>query len=51
MDPYLDAIRDDSRFGDIVSEIESLNAAMRERVAEAEASGDWAQLLALASSS
>ena len=50
-DPFLDAIRDDSRFGGILSEIESLNAAARARAAEAEETGDWAPLLALAGSS
>ena len=50
-DPYLDVIRDDSRFGDILTEIESMNAAMREQAGDAEATGDWSSLLALAGSS
>jgi TolB-like protein/Tfp pilus assembly protein PilF len=50
-DPYLDAIRDDSRFVAVLAEIESLNAVMRQRASEAEATGDWAQLRALAGSS
>jgi len=49
-DPFLDAIRDDSRFADIVSELESLNGVMYSRVIEAEESGDWAPLRALAGS-
>jgi tetratricopeptide (TPR) repeat protein len=49
-DPFLDAIRDDSRYADIVSELESLNGVMHSRVIEAEESGDWAPLRALAGS-
>ena len=47
-DPFLDSIRDDGRYGDIVSELESLNGVMRTRVMEAEESGDWSALRALA---
>ena len=49
-DPFLDSIRDDSRFADIVSELEALNGAMHSRVIEAEESGDWAPLRVLAGS-
>ena len=49
-DPFLDAIRTDSRFTDILNELEALNAAMRTRLAEAEATGNWAPLRALAGS-
>ncbi len=49
-DPFLDAIRDDSRYADIVSELESLNGVMHTRLMEAEGSGDWASLRALAGS-
>jgi TolB-like protein len=49
-DPFLDSIRDDSRYADIVSELESLNGVMHSRVIEAEESGDWASLRALAGS-
>jgi TolB-like protein/Tfp pilus assembly protein PilF len=50
-DPFLDSIRDDSRFVAIVGELETLNGVMRARVLEAEASGNWAALTALAGSS
>jgi hypothetical protein len=50
-DPLLGSIRNDSRFVEIVSELDALNAAMRERVIEAEESGDWAALRALAGAS
>ena len=50
-DPYLDSIRNDSRFDGILSEIEAFIAAMRARATEAEESGEWASLLALAGSS
>jgi len=49
-DPFLDSIRDDSRFAAIVSELEILNEVMRTRVLQAEASGDWAALRAIAGS-
>jgi tetratricopeptide (TPR) repeat protein len=49
-DPFLDSIRDDKRFADIVSELESLNGIMYSRVIEAEESGDWTTLRALAGS-
>jgi len=49
-DPFLDSIRDDSRFAAIVSELESLNGVMRSRVMEAEETGNWAPLRALAGS-
>ncbi len=49
-DPFLESIRDDRRFADIVSELESLNGAMHSRVIEAEKTGNWAALRALAGS-
>ena len=49
-DPFLDSIRDDSRFADIISELESLNGIMRSRIIEAEETGDWAPLRAIAGS-
>jgi TolB-like protein/Flp pilus assembly protein TadD len=50
-DPFLDSIRGDRRFDAIVNELESLNAEMHQSVIEAEESGDWTTLLALAGSS
>ena len=50
-DPFLASIRDDSRFADIIRNLESLNAEMQRRVVEAEETGDWSPLLALAGSS
>ena len=50
-DPFLASIRDDSRFAEFIRNLESLNAEMHRRVIEAEESGDWAPLLALAGSS
>jgi len=47
-DPFLGSIRDDSRYAEIVSELESLNDVMRTRVMEAEESGNWSALRALA---
>jgi hypothetical protein len=49
-DPLLDSIRDDARFVAIVSELEVLNDVMRKRVSEAEETGDWTALRALAGS-
>ena len=49
-DPFLDSIRDDSRFAGILSELESLNGVMRSRVMETEETGNWAPLRALAGS-
>ena len=50
-DPFLGSIRDDSRFDTIVSEVGSFNAEMYKRVLEAEETGDWASLRALAGTS
>jgi len=50
-DPFLDSIRDDARFTAIVSELEVLNEVMRMRVSQAEQTGDWSALRALAGSS
>ncbi len=47
-DPYLDTLRDDVRFRAIVAEVDADIARMRERAEQAEASGDWQPLLALA---
>jgi TolB-like protein/Tfp pilus assembly protein PilF len=47
-DPYLTGLRDDTRFRAIVAEVDADIARMRERAAQAEASGDWQPLLALA---
>jgi TolB-like protein/Tfp pilus assembly protein PilF len=47
-DPYLAELRDDPRFRQIVAETDADIARMRERVAQAEASGNWEPLLALA---
>ncbi len=44
--PYLDSIRDNPRFKSIQAEIEADIALMRERAHRAEASGDWATLIA-----
>ena len=49
-DPFLDSIRDDSRYADIVSELELLNGVMHSRLIEAEETGNWAPLRALAGS-
>jgi TolB-like protein/Tfp pilus assembly protein PilF len=49
-DPFLDSIRDDTRFTGIVSELEALNEIMRTRAMQAEESGDWATLRSLAGS-
>ncbi len=50
-DPFLDSIRDDARFTEILDELDTLNAAIRARVTEAEQTGNWAALRALAGSS
>jgi len=47
-DPYLTGLRDDPRFRAIVAEVDADIARMRERAMQAEASGDWQPLLALA---
>lgn len=47
-DPYLTELRDHPRFRAIVAETNADIARMRERAAQAEASGDWQPLLALA---
>jgi hypothetical protein len=47
-DPYLENLRKDARFRSIVAEVDADIARMRERAAQAEASGDWQPLLALA---
>ncbi len=50
-DPFITSIRGDRGFAAIVGEIEILNSAMQARVAEAERTGNWAALRALAGSS
>ena len=47
-DPYLAGLRNDPRFRNMVAETDADIARMRERAAQAEASGDWQPLLALA---
>ena len=49
-DPFLDSIRGDSRFAAIVSELELLNGVMHSRLIEAEETGNWAPLKAIAGS-
>jgi len=49
-DPFLDSIRDDSRFAAVLDDLEALNEVMRTRVMQAEESGDWATLRSLAGS-
>ncbi|MFQ6004674.1 MAG: tetratricopeptide repeat protein [Woeseia sp.] len=50
-DPYLESIRDEPEYQAIASEIDGAVIKMQERVAEAEASGNWDELMALAESS
>ncbi len=50
-DPFLAVIRDDSGFAALVGELDTLNAAMHARVSEAQRTGNWAALRALAGSS
>jgi TolB-like protein/Tfp pilus assembly protein PilF len=47
-DPFLVSLRDDARFRALVAETDADIARMRERAAQAEASGNWQPLLALA---
>ena len=47
-DPFLTLLRDDSRFNVILDEISESVAMMRDRVFQAESSGDWDSLRALA---
>lgn len=48
IDPYFESLRDDARFAGLLDEIATLNDAMYQRVLDAETSGDWAALTALA---
>jgi len=50
-DPYLVSIRDDPRFLAVLDELETLNELMHTRVMQAEESGNWDALRALAGSS
>ncbi len=50
LDPYLDSIRDRPEFQAMASEIDDAVMLMQERVAEAEASDNWDDLRALATS-
>ncbi|MBT8444394.1 MAG: tetratricopeptide repeat protein [Gammaproteobacteria bacterium] len=45
LDPYLEAIRDHPEFLAIIAEIDAVLAIMGARVVQAEASGDWDELL------
>ena len=47
-DPYFAPLHDDPRFIGILAELDELNGRMYERVLEAEDSGDWQPLLAMA---
>lgn len=47
-DPFLAGVGDDARFRAIVAEVDADIARMRERAEQAQASGDWQPLLALA---
>jgi TolB-like protein/tetratricopeptide (TPR) repeat protein len=51
IDPFLESIRDDSRFQAISSELDSHNAEMYQRLLDTEKSGDWDSLMALAGTS
>jgi tetratricopeptide (TPR) repeat protein len=48
VDPYLDGIRDDPRFEQMLAEVEDHLAVMRDRIDKAEASGDLGGLRAMA---
>jgi tetratricopeptide (TPR) repeat protein len=50
IDPYLDSIRGRPEFQAMVDELDEAVALMQERVARAEATGDWESLRALAGS-
>lgn len=50
-DPFLASIHDDERFAEILTELELKTTAIHVRVIEAEQSGNWAALRALAGSS
>ena len=51
IDPFLESIRDDSRFRAISIELDTLNAEMYQRLLDTEKSGDWDSLMALAGTS
>jgi TolB-like protein/Flp pilus assembly protein TadD len=50
IDPFFADLRDDDRFISLLGRLDALKAEMYERVLEAEATGDWAPLVALAGS-
>lgn len=50
-DPYFASLKDDGRFIAIIDRLESLNAVMYQRVLDAEDSGEWSALTALAGAS
>ena len=50
LDPYLDSIRDRAEFQVMAGELDDAVAVMRERVAQAEATGNWDELRALVDS-
>ncbi|MDH3768638.1 MAG: hypothetical protein OES99_09315, partial [Gammaproteobacteria bacterium] len=47
IDPFLQSIRPDRRFEETLDKLAGFNAAMHQRIIEAEESGDWDQLMAL----
>ena len=47
-DPFLRTIRTDARFGEMLQRLLALNEVMHERLAQAEQSGNWERLMALA---
>ena len=51
IDPYLESIRGKPEFKAMVDELDDAVAIMQERVAQAEATGDWEAIRALAESS
>ena len=45
-DPYFSELQNDPRFTDVLQRLDALNASMYQRLLDAEASGDWTQLIA-----
>jgi tetratricopeptide (TPR) repeat protein len=50
IDPFLEVLRDDPRFTQVLNELDALNEAMHQRLLQAEQSGDWESLRSLAKS-
>ena len=50
IDPYLDSLRSNAEFQAMIDEVDDKVAAMQQRVAEAEQSGNWDELRALVDS-